>query len=171
MANKTEKWDKWFLGLAEYVSTASKDPSTKVGAVVVDQLNRVVSVGYNGFPRGVDDAAERYADRDLKNKLIVHAEINAMVFAQRNLSGCTLYTWPFGCCSRCAAQVIQHGIRRVVSPVIPDGIKERWGDDVALAAMSFSEAGVKVVEYGKGRKACRAIWPWSWLMNRICGRP
>lgn len=149
MQARTEKWDKWFLGLAQYVSTASKDPSTKVGAVVIDPLNRVVSVGYNGFPRGVTDSAERYDNRDLKQKIVVHAEINAMTFAQRSLAGCTLYTWPFGCCARCAVQVIQNGIKRVVSQVIPCHLNDRWGDDVLLAESLFSEAGVEVVEYAE----------------------
>ncbi|NCA14162.1 MAG: hypothetical protein EBS89_08535, partial [Proteobacteria bacterium] len=76
-------WDRWFLGLAHYVSTASKDPSTKVGAVIVDAERRVVSVGYNGLPRGVEDSEERLHNREVKYKMIIHAERNAILFAQR----------------------------------------------------------------------------------------
>ena len=87
-------WNKWFLGLAEYVSTASKDPSTKVGAVIVDDERRVVSLGYNGLPRGVDDTEERLNNRDLKYRIIVHAERNSLLFARGSVKGCTIYTYP-----------------------------------------------------------------------------
>jgi len=98
-----EWWDVFYLGLAEFMSTASKDPSTKVGAVVVDKYNAAIGLGYNGFAPGVADTEERLNNRELKYKLVVHGEINAMNFAQRDLHGCTLYTWPFMPCSVCAA--------------------------------------------------------------------
>lgn len=146
---RRQKWDRRFLGLAQHIAGWSKDPSTQVGAVIVDAKNRIVSVGYNGFPRGVSDKPERYADRDLKQNLIVHAEVNAMIFANRDLEGCTLYTWPFGCCARCAAQVIQHGIRRVVSPVATKALQSRWGDSLRDAALAFYDANVEVVTYAQ----------------------
>jgi dCMP deaminase len=93
----------------------SKDPSTKTGAVLVDAQKRVVSVGYNGFPAPVVDDA-RLQSRALKYEIIVHAEVNALMFAQRAVVGCTLYTSPFMSCSRCAAMMIQAGIRRHVAP-------------------------------------------------------
>jgi dCMP deaminase len=137
-------WDRWFLGLAQYVSTASKDPSTKVGAVIVDQKRRVVSVGYNGFARGVSDSQERYADRQTKYKMVVHAERNAILFAGRSLEYCTLYTWPFCPCSVCAAMVIQAGITRVVAPMASPELLQRWGEDMDLSRVMFHEAVVKV---------------------------
>ena len=140
---KNEKWDARFLDLAQLVSTWSRDNSTKVGAVITDPANRVVSMGYNGFARGVRDTPERLADRDFKYPLTIHAEENAILFAERNLAGCTLYTWPFMPCGSCAAKVIQVGIHRVVS-VVSDN--PRWVQSFQLAQQQFSEAGV-VVEF------------------------
>ena len=144
MSRGTRWWDNFFLGMAKYVSTASKDPSTQTGAVITDEDNRVVSVGYNGFPKGVNDCAERYANRELKYKIIVHCERNAILFAGRSLKGCTLYTWPFMSCSVCAAMVIQAGIKRCVAPTIPEHLRERWEEDLRLAQTLFAEAGVEV---------------------------
>lgn len=138
------KWDRRFLELAKFVSAWSKDPSTKTGAVIADSDNRIVSVGYNGFPKGVDDSEERYGNRELKYKMIVHCERNALLFAGRSCKGCTLYTWPFMSCSVCAAMVIQSGIKRCVAPSTPDHLKERWSEDLALATQIFHEAGVVV---------------------------
>lgn len=135
-------WDIWFLQMAKYVSTASLDPSTKTGAVIVDQKRRVVSVGYNGFARGVNDKPERYADREKKYNYVVHCEVNAALFAHRDLDGCTLYTYPFASCSRCAAVMIQSGIKRCVAPPLPDHLTERWSADLELTAQQFAEAGV-----------------------------
>jgi dCMP deaminase len=133
------KWDTRFLELATLVSTWSKDPSTKVGAVIVDDNKRVVSVGFNGFPRGVKDDFTRYEDRELKLKMVVHAEINAILFAKQPLDGCTLYTVPFQPCSRCAAQVIQSGIKRVVTF---ESDNPRWLDEFRTAQIMFDESGV-----------------------------
>lgn len=135
-------WDKRYLDLAEYISEWSKDPSTKVGAVIVDMDNCIVSLGYNGLPRYVSDLPERLENRDLKYKMIVHGEVNAMAFAERSLRGCTLYTYPFMPCSNCAGQVIQRGITRVVSYVNDN---PRWTEAFALTQQMFAEAGVELV--------------------------
>lgn len=141
------KWDKRFLSVCELVSTWSKDPSTKVGAVITDTDNRIISMGYNGFPKGVADTPERLNDRDLKYKLIVHGETNALLFAKRDLTGCTLYTYPFASCSTCAGKVIQSGIKRVVYPKLTDpGLIERWGKSLELTYQMFDEAGLERVE-------------------------
>lgn len=139
-----EWWDRWFLGMCTYVSTASKDPSTKTGAIIVDQNKRVVSMGYNGFAKGVLDCPERYANREFKYSTIIHCERNAIIFAKRDLEGCTLYTIPFMSCASCASMVIQAGIKRCVAPPIPDHLMERWGKDMSLSKQLFGEAGVKV---------------------------
>jgi dCMP deaminase len=141
-----KKWDKRFIELARHIATWSKDPSTKCGSVIVDRENRVISVGYNGFARGVNDSAERYDDRPLKYKMVVHSERNAILFAKRDIEGCTIYNWPFKACSTCASMVIQAGIKRVVSPPVPQYLVERWGEDMdVLATQMFNEAGVEVV--------------------------
>lgn len=135
-----DHWDKRLLGLAEHVSGWSKDPSTKVGAVIADN-NKIVSVGFNGLPQGVADLPERLHDRQLKYKMIVHGEVNAMHFAERSIRGCTLYTWPFMPCPVCAGQVIQRGISRVVAPYSDN---PRWLESFQLTQEMFKEAGVKL---------------------------
>lgn len=135
-------WDERFLRLAQHVSTWSKDPSTKVGAVIADGKNRIVSLGYNGFPRGIADTSERLTDRETKYRLVVHAERNAILFASRSLSACTLFTWPFMPCSQCAAMVIQAGVSKVVAPSYSPA---RWYVDHNLAHTMFKEANVELV--------------------------
>lgn len=132
--------------MAEYVSIASKDPGTKTGAVIVDPDRRIVSVGYNGLPAGVADTPERLNDRETKLRMTVHCEVNAVLFAGRSVKGCTLYTWPFGCCAPCAAQMIQAGIKRLVHPPMPERNREHWEKDCKLAKEMFAEAGVEVTE-------------------------
>ena len=88
------KWVKRFFRLANEVATWSKDPSTKVGAVIVGENKQIISQGYNGFPRGVDDTEERYNNREIKYKMVVHAEMNAILNALYNgssVKGATLY--------------------------------------------------------------------------------
>lgn len=137
-------WDKFFLGLAEHISRASKDPSTKAGAVVVDKNGRIVSMGYNGFARGVKDHKKRYNHRPTKYAMVVHCEMNAILFAQRDLTGCTLYTYPFQSCSNCAKHVVQSGIKRCVAPPISKELMKRWGDDTKIAQQMFKESKVKL---------------------------
>lgn len=140
----SDKWDQRFLALAEHISAWSKDESTRVGCVIVSPQRRIVSVGYNGLPQGVQDIPERYGNREMKYRMIVHAEQNAMAFATRDLKDCTLYTWPFMPCARCAALIVQHGIARVVAPKTPEKLQDRWREDLVLTAVMFQEAGVSL---------------------------
>ena len=137
------KWDRRFLGLANMVASWSKDPSTQTGAVITDPRNRVVSVGFNGFPQGIADTPDRLYDRETKYALILHCETNAVLLAGRSVEGCTLYTQPFGSCTRCAVAMIQAGIKRVVAPACPADKYERWGADLGRAVSLFVEAGVE----------------------------
>ena len=137
------KWDKRFIEMAENAARWSKDPSTKVGSIIVDDDKRVISVGYNGFPKGVDDD-DRLNDRDAKYKLIIHAERNALLFANKDVKGCHIYTYPFMPCSVCAAMIIQAGIKRVVTL---ENDNTRWQDDFEISRRLFREAGVLLVEY------------------------
>lgn len=141
-----EKWDKRFLELAALTSSWSKDPSTQVGAVVAD-LNKVVGLGYNGFPPGIEDN-ERLNDRDIKLKIIRHAEDNALEYSSYT-TDCTIYTWPFPPCARCASLMISKGIKRVVSI---DNIPERWRVDCGLARELFKEVGIQYKLYDKCEK-------------------
>lgn len=138
------KWHKRFLDLAAHIADWSKDPSTKVGAVVVDGLNRVVGVGYNGFPRGVDDSSERYADRAEKYPRVVHAELNAILNSNSSCSGGTIYvTLPP--CASCAAAIIQSGIDRVIMPRSNDpATLVRWAESFAITDSMLGEAGIEV---------------------------
>lgn len=135
-------WDDRFMQMAALVATWSKDPAGKVGAVIVDSSNRVVSIGFNGFPRGTSDSQDLYEDRDEKIRRVMHAEANAILFAQRDLSGCTLYSTRQPC-GQCAAMAIQAGISRVV---YLKSISERWKDDYETSRSLFKEAGVNVIE-------------------------
>ncbi len=109
------KWEMRFLELARHVAQWSKDPSTKVGAVIVDKNRRVVSMGFNGFARNTNDMPERYSDREEKHAWVLHAEENAIIQASEPLRGMTIYTSSLPC-TRCTARIIQAGILRVVGP-------------------------------------------------------
>jgi len=137
------KWDERFLELAKLVGSWSKDPSTQVGAVIVDTNNRIISIGFNGFPKGVDDNSEKLLDRETKYNTIVHAEANALMFANSSVEGCTLYTYPFQPCSRCAGLIIQSGIKRIVS--ISNNNKN-WEENFKLSRQLFKESGI-ILEY------------------------
>ena len=140
-----DKWDKRFLELAKHISLWSKDPSTKVGCVVVGEDREIRSTGFNGFPRGIEDDHGRLSDRAQKYPLICHAEENAIMHAARvgvSLKGNTAYvTWPP--CSRCTRSLIQAGIEEVVFPKDLD-IPDRWQEDFAIAMSMMSEAQVSV---------------------------
>jgi len=141
----TPRLRDWALGMAKHTAKLSKDPSTKVGAVIFDPKRRIVSAGYNGFARGVNDTPERLDDRSVKYRLVLHAEKNAIMFATAPLDGCTIVvTHP--CCAQCAAMVIQSGIKHVIWPRPDAAFVSRWAEDMALTNMQFAEAGVTVEE-------------------------
>lgn len=144
---RQQKWDGRFLGLARTVAAWSRDPSTKCGAVLTDgDTNRIVSLGFNGFPALCDDSEELYADRETKYRRVIHAEMNAVLFAARPLRGCTLFTWPLAPCPRCAACVIQAGVWRVVAPVLSDDLAARWAVELEESRRLFDEANVVLLE-------------------------
>jgi len=141
----SDKWDLRFVGLAQHISSWSKDPSTKVGCVVVGEDREIRSTGFNGFPRGINDDDDRLMDREKKYPLICHAEENAIMHAARigvSLKGSTAYvTWPP--CSRCARSLIQAGIKEIVYPETGK-IPERWIDDFTISDNMLKEAGVSI---------------------------
>ena len=149
------KWDHRFLRLAREVAMWSKDPSTKVGAVLVDSERGIISVGYNGFARGADDSPERYADRDNKIASVIHGEENALGFAEKwRLIGATCYTYPWQPCARCASKLIQSKVIRVVSLLADDAVKSRWGASLAIAESDFQRTGVELRLYDPGVINC-----------------
>ena len=141
-----KKWDLRFIEMARNAARWSKDPSTQVGSVIVDDDKRVVSVGYNGFPKGIADN-ERLDNREEKYKVIVHAERNALLFANKDVKGCHIYTCPFMPCSVCAGMIIQTGIKRVVTV---KNRNSRWQDDFKVSRGLFYESGVMLIEYDCG---------------------
>ena len=138
-------WDKRFLKLAKHISEWSKDPSTKVGCVVVGPDRESRSTGFNGLPRGIEDNEERLNNREIKYPLICHAEENAIMHAARigiSLKGCTAYvTWPP--CTRCARSLIQAGVSTIVYPENIE-IPERWMDDFNLSLNMLKEAKISL---------------------------
>lgn len=138
------RWAARFAKLAYSISEWSKDPSTKVGAVIVaPDEKRIMTTGYNGLPRGVDDRAERLADRPFKIAATVHAEANALIHAARqgvDVKGCAMFVTMSPCAS-CAALIIQSGISEVYAP--DDPWPERWRASFSLGRDILLEAGVE----------------------------
>lgn len=137
------QWDDRFMAIADLVAGWSKDPSTQVGCVIINDRRQIVSTGFNGFPRGVDDDPARYADRPTKYLMILHAEQNAVLQAGGDVHGGTAYvTHPP--CAQCAATLIQAGIARIVMREAEPGMVERFRDSFGAAELMLHEAGVSV---------------------------
>lgn len=136
-----------FLPVAQAFADMSKDPSTKVGAVALDEKMNIVSAGYNGFPRGVDDSPARYFDRATKYQLVSHAEANLVAqaaYGGRSLAGSTVLVVPLHPCSACAKLLVQAGVAQIFCPL--PGSEERWHQESVWAKLILDEAGV-VVRY------------------------
>lgn len=142
-ARMVASWDDYFIAIAEVVKRRSKDPHTQIGAVIVDQDNQIVATGYNGLPRGIEDAADLYGEE--KADWMVHAEANAIYAAGRrgmSLKGCKLYLSDgHFTCLDCAQAIVQVGITEVFC-VEPDYSRVKYKFDKAVA--TYREAGVKV---------------------------
>ena len=140
-------WDRYFLEIAQTAAKKSKDPSTQVGAVIVRPDNSIVSLGYNGFPRGIADTVERLHHRPTKYSLVIHAEMNAILSAKEPLNGYTLYTTPLMPCDRCFVHVIQAGIKRVVFPPATEDQLTRWGAAFDTVKALALEVGISLEEF------------------------
>jgi len=144
-------WARRFMNLAKEACDWSRDPSTQHGAVIVDSDHNVRAIGCNGFPRGIDDSPERFANREVKLKIVVHAEENACLSCARTgvaARNTVLYvTAP--CCAHCAAVIIQAGITKVVMNYdgVDQGFLTRWAGDIELAQQLLREADVLTVKY------------------------
>lgn len=141
-----DKWDLRFLELAKLISTWSKDPSTKCGAVIVNTDKQIIATGYNGFPAAIEDSEELLNNREEKYKRVIHAELNALlqVRDRKELAYSALYIWPDCCCARCAVHVIQSGVQYINFPIFNGKhlMQERWEEDIKLATSLFDEAGI-----------------------------
>lgn len=145
MDKRLSKWDRRYIELAQQISTWSKDPSRKIGAVAVGSKGQILSQGYNGFPRGILDLQERYENREVKYKHVVHAEMNVIynaTFSGVSLDGASLFVYGLPVCNECAKGIIQVGIQRVV--IYTDEIVPAiWTDAFSLTWDMFKEANVK----------------------------
>ncbi len=136
-------WDQYFMGIAHLSANRSKDPSTRVGAVIVDPSKKIVGIGYNGFPSGVSDDEnpwKREGDfTETKYAYVVHAELNAILNAPREVRGCSIYVSLFPC-NECAKAIIQSGIKEIVY----EDDKYADTDAVIVSKKILTEAGVKL---------------------------
>jgi dCMP deaminase len=161
-----QNWIQFFFDICDTVSKKSKDPSTKVGCVIVNSGNSIISTGYNGFPIGVNDnivdtsndtikMSKRY-ERPEKYSWTAHAEENAIALAARNgvsLKGATLYVNRMQPCTRCTRLLIQAGIKKVyVMQDVPDETIQRWKEDNDIADIMMEEAGIDILIFKKTEK-------------------
>lgn len=136
----SNRWHNYFFGVAKLAAGMSKDPRHKVGCVIIKPfLKHPVGTGYNGFPRGIDDSPERYADRELKLQMVLHAEVNAILDAGNDCRGAVLYCTTIPC-PQCAALIIQSGIVHVIALEHPSD--ERYVERIALVERMFAEVGI-----------------------------
>lgn len=160
---KEYRWISFFFDLCDVISKKSKDNSTKVGCVIVNKGNSIISTGYNGFPIGVDDKpfdlelpdgevklSKRY-ERPEKYLWTAHAEENAIALAARNgvsLDGSTLFVNRMRPCTRCTRLIIQSGIKKVyVLCDVPEETLSRWKEDNDIAGKMMKEAGVEIIVF------------------------
>lgn len=139
--NNAITWDEYFMGLAHLSALRSKDPSTQVGAAIVDIHKKIVGIGYNGFPIGLSDDEfpwEREGSMlETKYPYVVHAELNAILNATSSLRGCTIYVSLFPC-HECAKAIIQSGI----SEIVYEDDKYAQTDSVKASKRMLEKAGV-----------------------------
>jgi dCMP deaminase len=148
-------WDRRYLAVAMQVSHWSKDPSSKMGAVIANTEQRLVALGYNGFPKQVEDCQRRLHNKKVKYEIVVHAEANALLIAGSAAAGGTVYLYgPRPICARCAGILIQGGIKRAVAIRPPpcdetraepvhDPAQMNWAESGRLALQMFKEAEVE----------------------------
>ena len=132
------KWKKRFLKLSKEIAEWSKDPSTKVGALII------ISTGYNGFPRGIEDTEERLNNRELKYKFILHAEMNCIMNALyngRSVKDCILFVHGLPPCSECTKSIIQAGIKKVITD---SKATDNWKESSKLSLEMLKEANVEI---------------------------
>lgn len=145
-------WDEYFMGIALLSAKRSKDPNTQVGACIVSNANKIMSVGYNGFPIGCNDEdfpwERNGAEYDTKYPYVCHAELNAILNnAGGNLIGCKIYVALFPC-NECAKAIIQAGIKEVV--YLSDKYADTWG--TKASKRMFAAAGVELRKITINRK-------------------
>ncbi len=147
MEQNNISWDEYFMGIASLSALRSKDPNTKVGACIVDDDNKVVSIGYNGMPKGVDESQlswNKGEGLDSKYLYVCHAEFNAILNTRNGsaLKGCRLYVTLFPC-NECAKACVQVGIKEIIY------LDNKYSDTVSVQASKkmLELAGVKIRQF------------------------
>jgi dCMP deaminase len=149
--SKQYKWHQYFMTMAYLVATKSKDPSSKVGSVIVGENFEIISTGYNGLPRGVEDTDLRY-EKPLKYELMNHAEENAILNCCRigiSTKNCSIYV-PWIPCSLCAKSIIQAGIKQVIYHKEWPGnskIDSNWMKSIGFSKEMFTETNIELIEF------------------------
>ena len=143
--------DEWAFSIMDVVATRSEDPSTQVGCVILDDMGRIVSTGYNGLPRGLSTDQFTLSERPIKYQHVVHADANAILFAERHrLNLATMYL-PFEPCCDCAKLIIQSGITTVKIRGTYTYKDESGGQDVGAAMLEA--AGVAVIYWDENKES------------------
>ena len=146
--NNVLSWESYFMGIAHLSALRSKDPNTQVGAVIVDEDKKVVSIGYNGFPKGCSDDEYPWENEgsslETKYVYVVHAELNAILNSPRTVKGCSIYVSLFPC-HECAKAIIQSGIQEIVY----ESDKYASSESVLASKRMLESAGVKMVQLTK----------------------
>ena len=139
-------WDRKFMAMCDLIASWSKDKSKKVGAVIVDSDNRVLSTGYNGLPIGCNDNVESRHIKPKKNSFVVHAEANPIYSCAKSgikTKGSTMYLTWYPCCDCCKA-IIQSGISKIMC-YEPDWNDDSWGESFRYTKEMLAEANIEVV--------------------------
>ena len=139
-------WDQRYLENAILASTWSKDPNRRVGAIAVSKEGVPGPSCFNGFPRGIKDTTDRLNNKELKNRLTIHAEVNATILHPGSVVGCTIYV-THQPCTPCASFLIQNKYSRIVTfdPELYSGMFDRWGEDFNLSLEVIEETGIELV--------------------------
>ncbi|GBU11264.1 cytidine deaminase [Erysipelotrichaceae bacterium] len=153
-------WNTYFMGVAYLSGMRSKDPATQVGACIVNEFNRIVGMGYNGFPYGCDDMSFPWSKEgeftETKYAYVVHAELNAILNSIGNIRGCTIYVTHFPC-NECAKALIQSGIKKIIY-----ASDKHKSTPTAYASRKMIEAAgitvIKVEEIEVGIKAAGMVY-------------
>jgi dCMP deaminase len=144
------KWDEYFMRMVYLVAMKSRDPSSKIGAILVKE-NQIISTGYNGFPIGVNDDDDRYINREIKYAYVVHAEDNVVLSAARfgiSTKDTTLYTQDIPC-NECCKSVIQGGIKEIIIHSLWPTMSDKWLASQEISKIMLKECGIKVKEFDK----------------------
>ena len=158
MNKKQQAWDEYFMKIAETVALKSKDPSSKMGCVIVDATKRVVSLGYNGLIQGANESKLTISERPMKYRFVIHSEMNAVLYARQDLKGCTIYN-RVATCDNCMKYCLQAGIKRFVynelrvNSVATDPAKSmtNYESDEAIVRLLASMPDVETLNLSNGK--------------------